>query len=588
MKKLYSVLGIVALSVALFSCSSTKILTKPEQQVNAKIDSAKNDELSEEDRMQFEYLFVEALKQKTFGNTQNVIQILSHCLEIDPKSSASMYELASIHAANNDFTSASLLLEKAISIDDDNIWYKQLLGQVYQQLHKFSEAADLYTKLLQKDPDNQEYLYTKAILLTNAKKYDEAIKTYNILEEKTGINEQITVAKQQIYILNGQVDKAFKEIEKLIETNPSETKYYGVLADLYLSQADSVNALKYYNKILEMDPNNGFVHFSLANYYLAENNTQKAFVETKKGISSESVDLQTKLQMYMMMVTNRDKSKLTNEQENELIQILREKYPDEYLVHTVYADYLLRNDKIEEGRDQLQKAIRIDNGDYTLWEHLLYVNNELQDWKDLYDQSKEAIGLFPNQPQVYFFNAIACIQLEKYNETVKIIDDGIDYVVDNKQLEGQFLMLKGEATYKLNELDSAFILFDKAVELDPDNYVALNNYAYYLSLAGHDLDKAERMSGKVVKEFPDNSTYLDTYAWVLFKEGEYSLAKFYMESAIKNGGEENATMLEHYGDILYMLKKLDEAKEYWEKARDFGGTSEVLLRKIREQKYFDK
>jgi len=78
---------------------------------------------------------------------------------------------------------------------------------------------------------------------------------------------------------------------------------------------------------------------------------------------------------------------------------------------------------------------------------------------------------------------------------------------------------------------------------------------------------------------------LDTYAWVLFMRKDYSLAKFYMETAIKNGGEDNAVMFEHYGDILFMLNKLEEANQYWEKAKNSGGTSEVLLRKIREKKY---
>ena len=61
-----------------------------------------------------------------------------------------------------------------------------------------------------------------------------------------------------------------------------------------------------------------------------------------------------------------------------------------------------------------------------------------------------------------------------------------------------------------------------------------------------------------------------------------------MESALKNGGEDNATLLEHYGDILFMLQKLDEAKSYWEKAKDNGGNSEVLLRKIKEERYIEE
>ena len=162
------------------------------------------------------------------------------------------------------------------------------------------------------------------------------------------------------------------------------------------------------------------------------------------------------------------------------------------------------------------------------------------------------------------------------------------YVVDNPQMKGQFIMLKGEALYKMGELQEAFELFDESVELDPDNHIALNNYAYYLSLAGKNLDKAERMSGKVIEMFPDNPTYLDTHAWVLFKKGDYSLAKFYMESAINNGGGENGTLLEHYGDILIKLNKTEEAVKNWIKARDLGDASELIDRKIEEKRYIEE
>ncbi len=583
MKKIINSVFVFVLLAVIISCSGGKKVT--EQQIVKAAVEPQNKELEEKKQMEFDYLFSEALKQKMFGNAQNAIQILSSCLEIDPNSSAAMYELASIHAANNDFTSATLLLEKAISLNQGNIWYKQMLAQIYQQSKKFNEAAAIYTDLLKTDPENQQYLYTKAILLANAQKYSEAIETYKVLEQKTGVNEQISVEVQQLYVAAGQVDKAFGEIEKLIKNNPAEPKYYGLLADLYLSQGDSLNALKNYNKILEMDPESGFVHFSLANFYLENKQVEKSFEETKLGFASKNVDLQTKVQMYMMLVSNSEQSKLTSEKEIELINILIENHPEEFLVYTIQADNLLRNNKLAEGREVLLKALEMESNDYMIWEKVLFIDNDLQDWQGLYEHSTKAIELFPNQPNVYLLKSVACIQLEKYDETIAVIDEGMDFVVDNPPLKGQLLMLKGEALYKQNKIDEAFKLFDKSVELSPDNYVGLNNYAYYLSLVGRDLDKAERMSGKVIERFPDNSTYLDTYAWVLFKKGNYTLAKFYMESAIKNSAEASAVMFEHYGDILFMLNKLEEANQYWEKAKNSGGTSEVLLRKIREKKY---
>ncbi len=576
-------LGAMVLGVALASCSGSKKITE-QQVVSAAVDpqQAINDEKKQ---MEFDYLFSEALKQRMLGNKQNAVQLLSSCLEIDPKSSAAMYELADIHAANNDFTSATLLLEKAISLNPGNIWYKQLLAQIYQQTRKFDEAAAIFNELLKNDPENLEYMYSKAMMLSSAQKYPEAIEAFRQIEAKTGVNDQISVEIQELYLQNKQPEKAIQEIEKLIQSNPAEPRYYGLLADLYQSQGDSDNALKNYNKILEIDPQSGFVHFSLANYYLQKNEFEKSFDEMVKGFESKNVELQTKLQMYMMMVSDREQSKLTDEREEKLIQILIELHPGEAMVYTVHADYLLRKDKMTEGRDALLKAIDAGNKDFMLWERLMFIDNDLQDWAALEKHSKQATEMYPNQPNSYLLSGVARIQLEKYDDAISVLDEGYDFIVDNQPLKGQFLMLKGEAVYKKGNMEEAFKLFDRSLELYPDNFVGLNNYAYYLSLVNRDLDKAERMSAKVIAQFPDNETYLDTYAWVLFKKGNYTLAKFYMETALKNGGENNPVMLEHYGDILFMLDKLSEAKQYWEKAKDNGGTSEVLKRKIREQKY---
>lgn len=579
-------LWLAAFAVAVSSCSVPKNVT--ELDVAQAAVNGPSSELVEQKQKEFEYLFVEALKQKMLGNAQKAIQLLSSCLEIDPNSSAAMFELANIHAVNKDFTSASLLLEKAISLNPENKWYKLLLAQIYQQSRKFSEAADIYAQLLIKAPENLEYVYMKAALLASAQRYEEAIEAYNQMEKETGINEQISVAKQQIHVSAGNVDKAFEEINRLIANNPTEAKYYGLLADLYLSQSDKENALKNYHKILEMDPENGFVHFSLANYYLEHGDTDKSFEETKKGFASRSVDIQTKLQLYMMLTANPTQSKLTKGQQEELIGILLENHPGEALVHNVYAENLIQSNRLPEARAELLKALEINKDDYVVWERVMFIDNDLQDWESLYKHTGEIMELFPNQPQGYFFKAIACVQLEKFEETVAVSDEGLDYVVDNPQLEANFLMLKGEAIYKQGQKAEAFKIFDKAVEIDPENYLTLNNYAYYLSVDGTNLDKAERMSGRVVERFPDNSTYLDTHAWVLFRKGEFTLAKFYMESAIKSGGEENATLLEHYGDILFNAGKETEALEYWQKAKDFGGESDVLDRKIKEKKYIEE
>jgi len=184
--------------------------------------------------------------------------------------------------------------------------------------------------------------------------------------------------------------------------------------------------------------------------------------------------------------------------------------------------------------------------------------------------------------------AVACLQLEKYTEALDILKEGDAYLLDNKLMKVQFELYRAEANYKLGRVEDAFKAFDAVISIDPENWLAMNNYAYYLSVRNENLEKAEQLSGKAVRANPDNSTYLDTYAWVLFMRKDYSLAKFYMETAIKNGGDKNGVIVEHYGDILFMLGQKDKAMEQWKKAEETGDFSEFLSEKIKQGRYLDK
>ncbi|HET6557352.1 MAG TPA: tetratricopeptide repeat protein, partial [Prolixibacteraceae bacterium] len=292
--------------------------------------------LSEDDKNKFEYTFIEAVKQKMIGNQSAAVALFSECLQIDPNSSAAMFELARMHSANGDQTSASLLLEKAMNLQPDNKWYKVLLAQIYQQGKQYQKAAQLYKQLYTDDPENLEYLYMNAALLNSAGEYELSIKAYNELEKKIGIIDQISVEKQQIYQAAGKKKEALAELQKLISSNPKEPRYYGLLADFYLSEKDEANALKNYMKILEIDPDNGFVMFSLASYYKQKNDQQKAWEYVRKGFQNKTVEVETKIQYYLMMVSEPDKTFFTDDQVAELVDILIKTNSDDHRVNAVY------------------------------------------------------------------------------------------------------------------------------------------------------------------------------------------------------------------------------------------------------------
>jgi tetratricopeptide (TPR) repeat protein len=575
---------LITISSGIFvSCKVQK--TVPSKAVNLSADTTEI-KLSDDARKEFEYLYIEGLKQKMLNNFDDAIKIFSRCLEIDPRSSATLYEMAGIYAGKEDFQSSMFLLEKAVSINPDNKDYRILLVKIYQQNKLFEKAATEYEAISKLVPDNPDYPFYQAAMLAMAGKYDRALAMYNQFEQKLGISEPIAIGRQQIYIQTGNKAAAYAEIEKLIQTFPTVTKYYGLLADMYLADKNREKALENYNKILQIDPNDGIVQLSIASFYLDDNNLEKAYVHIKSAFKNSDLDLETKAQMYLLLIQP-GTTKISDDQQLELLHILIETNTDDERPRALMVDYLLNKKQPEEARKQLRLVLDMKKDNYMYWERLLVINNDLRDWQSMNDDSNQALKYFPDQPLIYILKSVGLLQQKKYNEILAILDSGIVQAKKDPKILSQLYMYKAEALYSLKRHKEAFDVYDKVIELDPENYIAMNNYAYYLSLKSERLDVAENLSAKVIQANPDNATFLDTYAWVFFMKKNYTLAKFYIENALSKNSDDNTVIIEHYGDILYFLNDKENALLQWQKSLKMGNDSKVLKKKIAEIRYIE-
>jgi Tfp pilus assembly protein PilF len=148
--------------------------------------------------------------------------------------------------------------------------------------------------------------------------------------------------------------------------------------------------------------------------------------------------------------------------------------------------------------------------------------------------------------------------------------------------ESQAKMLYAEAYYRLEEYGVSDSIFESLIEQEPDNYMVLNNYSYFLAERGEKLAEAEKLSKKVIQNNPDNATFLDTYAWVLYKLKAYEEAEKYILMAMDKGGKNDPDVNEHAGDIQAALKSKELARSYYLKAQVLGGDMDRLEAKKEE------
>lgn len=568
-----------ALTLSVSSCKSTKETNSSTQSDNPK----KTKGLSEQDQIKFAYYFVDGCKERMKGNIEVAENIFRECLKLDPSSAAVKYELGNIYRFNGLYDNALKFAKECSVAEPKNEWYQLLLIECLHNKRQYSQAADVYSRLIKFYPNRPDFYEGLAAEYMYGGNFEKSYKTYDELEKKFGENEAFKLNKIKLLKQLRKNSEAEDELKKLIASNPKEARYYTYLAEFYQENKQQDKALETYKEVLKIDPNNAMVHLALADYYKLQNDRENFYKEIKTAFENPDLDVDTKLKILISYYQLSDRNPEYQPQADELCQIMLQLHPNSPESHSIYADFLYRDKKLKEAKDEYAKAATLDKSRFAIWNQLLFVESELSDYEGMKSHSAEAMELFPNQAGPYFFNGIANIQLKDYSKAIESLNEGIEFVYDNNQLLIQFYANLGDAYNALKDYDKSDKAYDNALKVDPDNTYILNNYAYFLSVRKSNLDKAEKYSRRCNELSPNNRSYIDTYGWILYQLGKYTEAEEWLGRAAKIGTK-SAVILEHYGDVLFKLNRKEEAISYWKEAKSAGQGSELLDKKIADKK----
>jgi tetratricopeptide (TPR) repeat protein len=564
--------------VSALSCKSTK-QTQTDK-------PSKTKGLSEQDQIKFAYYFVDGCKERMKGNIEIAENLFKECLKLDANATSVKYELGNIYRFNGLYDNALKYGKECAAAEPKNEWYQLLYIECLHNKRQYAQAAEVYSRLIKNYPNRPDFYEGLAAEYMYGGNYEKSYKTYDELEKKFGENEAFTLNKIKLLKQLKKTTEVEDELKKLIQSNPKEARYYTYLAEFYQENKQEEKALDTYKEILKIDPNNAMVHLALADYYKSKQDKESFYKEIKIAFENPDLDVDTKLKILVSYYQLSEENSRYQAQADELCQIMLRLHPNSPESHSIYADYLYREKKVKEARDEYAKAASLDKSRFAIWNQLLFIESELNDYTSMEVHSTEAMELFPNQSAPYFFNGIANIQLKKYDKAVQSLKDGIEFVYDNNQLLIQFYSNLGDAYNALKDYEKSDKAFDDALKVDPDNTYVLNNYAYYLSLRKKTLEKAEKFSKRSNELAPNNRSYIDTYGWILYELGKYKEAEEWLGRAAKMGNK-SAVILEHFGDVLYKLDKKEEALVNWKEAKLAGQGSEFLDKKIADKKLYE-
>lgn len=528
--------------------------------------------------------FFSGLREKLMENYPAASGYFNRVLNFDPNNDAAYFELANLSLKQNKPTEAESFIKKAIAIKANNEWYFMLLADAYKKNGKMNELIDVFAQLIRLNPKNDDYYFDKANAENIADKFEAAIKTYQEIEEKFGSSAALIQAKQRL-LVQKKSDLSDKEIEKLIADNPSDTKSYLYLSGVLLQKGNEQGALNLLKKAQGIEPDNYVLQLALADVYHSLKKEPESFSALKNAFNNSAMSINEKVKIVVMMFPSFNQPEVLT-QAQELAQIATIIHPQEPKALALYADVLSQQGKYREAKALYLETLKLTKQVYIVWEQTLNIQIALGEYQEALKTGDEALSLYPNQGYLYYYVAVAQYKMGKHTEAIQSINNALILGTENKELLARAYTLQGDIFINEKKFLAANQAYDKALEAQPNNYLLMNNYAYYLALRNEDLPKAALLAEKAAKALPQNASVADTYAFVLFKLQKYEEAQLWIEKAIKNSDGKNALYLERYGDILYLKGEKEQAIVQWQKAKEAGNNSEILNKKINEKKYF--
>ena len=183
-----------------------------------------------------------------------------------------------------------------------------------------------------------------------------------------------------------------------------------------------------------------------------------------------------------------------------------------------------------------------------------------------------------------YFRGLAKLEVGDDRGAERQLKMARNLIVDRPEFESDVLSSLAQIAHNRGEHTESDTWFEQALEANPNNILALNNYAYYLALRAVRPARSVELAAKVVALSPGNSNFEDTYAWALHVSGNSEAALTWIELSISHGGPSpGAMVLEHAGDILDALGRNNEARARWTAAIDAGGDEDRLRIKMNEE-----
>jgi len=194
-----------------------------------------------------------------------------------------------------------------------------------------------------------------------------------------------------------------------------------------------------------------------------------------------------------------------------------------------------------------------------------YALNALERLDEAKALMTELIAAYPEDSRPYSTMGTILRANKKYADAISYYTSAIEKLGPERPAHWSYYYSRGVCYERIKKWDKAEVDLQKALELDPDQELALNYLGYSWVDQNVHVEKAMKLIRRAVEKRPNDGYFVDSLGWAYYRQNKFDQAVKYLERAVELKPDD-PVINDHLGDAYWQVGRQLEASYQWKYA----------------------
>ena len=463
--------------------------------------------------------------------------------------------------------------ETALRLDPSNMHYARYLARLAHEMRDYDRAAVLYGLAVKATPDRADIMYSQALEYLSADHPAEALDAFSALLQHDPMNEAALSQALLLQIKLKRYQDAIVTLTQLVKFGGDGQKQQMTLGELYEKTGQGALAVDAFKKLIADDPHYLQAWIALFDHFIQSGDSREFDRQQLLFQDQFQKDPASAIEMVKLFLVRSESDVKYVTPAQKMLHELGARHPRDSRVYVLKGVYEMRRHQGSLAVSSFSKAIQLNAGNIDAWEALVMAHLEMKENRRAIETIEAARRRLPAQAfRLRVLQGYALLHTGSPGSAVAMLAPvaRAKAAGRDEELLVQANLTLAMAYDNLGRKKRSQEAYDRVLELDPHNTLAMNNLAFQLAQDGVMLHRALTLARNAVLLDPENGVFLDTLGWVFYRLGNYTGAREMLEKAVASGIGE-AEIFQHLGMVYEKLGEHDKARGMFKRAKAVNG-----------------